>query len=349
MTEQSVLMLGWGYPPNIEGGLDIHVAEVFGALQDTGLNITLALPKTNCPEGDEFVPLETGEGDMISRSKRLSEQFVELANDFDIVHTHDWFGSESGLKAKKYSDLKWVATVHSLASSRSRNPSNVIEKMERASVERADKITAVSKLLSSEIEEKYGRRPLTVQNGLSEALSCDIEVKMRHGIDDSRDLLLYTGRLAEQKNVELLIRAVEDLEADLLIVGEGHRREALESLSKILDIEDKVHFAGFVDAEELGDYYSAADVFVSPSKDEPFGLTITEALKAGTKVVATESGASELIQKGIFDAERNSESIRESIVEALNSECEISYIDRTWDETAEEYLEIYEDLSEDFD
>jgi len=78
----------------------------------------------------------------------------------------------------------------------------------------------------------------------------------------------------------------------LVVGGSGHQTDQLKRFVELLGIEERVEFVGYVPEAELGDYYAAADAFVSPSYAEPFGITITEALESGTQVVATRAGAS---------------------------------------------------------
>jgi len=120
-------------------------------------------------------------------------------------------------------------------------------------------------------------------------------------------------------------------------------REQLQKFVNDLGIENEVVFTGRIDSSFLGDYYRAADVFVSPSRNEPFGLTITEAISSGTPVVATECGAAEIIDEAVITVEHSSDAIKEGIEKAMESE--VKQVDqRTWEEMAEEYVEIYEEL-----
>lgn len=339
-------MLGWGYPPKIDGGLDIHVAKLFDELREMDVEVELALPEDRAPEGEDIIPLETGEGDMMEKVRNLSSRFVKLAEEYDIVHTHDWFGSEPGLKAKKYSDVKWIATFHSLSSQRSRKPSKRIEETERGIVERADEVVAVSEMLAEEISEEYGRHPTVIHNGFSETEVRGRDVKKELGIDT---MIFYVGRHAEQKGLEHLLygfsKFLEDNDATLVLGGDGHMRQALEEFVSILGIENKVIFEGFIPEEELGDYYTSADVFVSPSINEPFGLTVTEAVEAGTPVVATKNGAEEVLPKdSIVTVEPESDSISQGIEKAMEREVP-EHESRDWKKVAEETVEIYRKLS----
>jgi glycosyltransferase involved in cell wall biosynthesis len=340
-----ILIVGWGYPPKIDGGLDIAVKELFEDLQKREeVEADLMLPAERAPDREGIIPAEV-EGDMCSKAEQLSRAAAEEASSYDIIHTHDWFGAEAGFKASKYSDVKWVFTFHSLSSSRNRSPSEELEKMEEIAIENADRITAVSDKLSDEVEESFGRRPETVHNGFSKA-----ENEKDISLDAERPVFFYVGRHAEQKGLEHLIygfnKYLEDNEGLLILGGDGHLKDSLEDFVEILEIEDNIRFEGFIPDRELGGYYSEADVFVSPSINEPFGLTISEALNAGTPVVCTESGIYELLpSEAVTLVEPDSDSIAEGLEKALEKE-DVNVDGRSWSEMADEYVEIYKSLAE---
>ena len=341
--DKRVLLVGWGFPPNIDGGLDIHVKNLFEGLKELDVDVTLALPEENAPDRDDVIGLESGEDDMMQRARALSAEIAKISEDFDIVHTHDWFGAEAGFKAKKYSEASWISTIHSLSSSRSRNSGGKIERMEKVAVEESDKVTAVSEKLADEIDEKYSRMPQVIYNGFSQASESGKDVKKELGIEG--DMIFFVGRHAEQKGLEHLLygfkKFLQGNEATLVIGGDGHMTEALKEFTKILGIDEDVIFTGFVADRELGDYYSCADLFVSPSINEPFGLTITEALESGTPVVATESGVEEVLEgENIVKISPDSDSIAEGLEKGLEKNIE-SFEGRNWKEMAEEFLELY--------
>lgn len=124
-------------------------------------------------------------------------------------------------------------------------------------------------------------------------------------------LIVFVGRLVEEKGVGDLIRAVSALadrhpHATALIVGDGQDRPEFERLSQRHKVEDRVNFTGWVEPRQVATYISAADVFVGPSRRstdgwvEAQGLTFAEAMLAETPVVATRSG-------GIADTVRHEE------------------------------------------
>lgn len=312
------------------------------------VEVELALPEENRPEREGVIGVETGEGDMKWKSRKLSAEVAKIAEEYDVIHTHDWFGAEAGYKAANYADTHWVSTVHSLISARTRGTSEEIEKMEEVAVKEPEALISVSEGLQKEVEQEFGRRPEVIYNGFSQPSSTGKEVKNSLGIEE--DMIFFVGRHAEQKGIEHLLYGFKKYieqggEASLVIGGDGHMRSALENFAELLGIEDKTYFTGFIPSEELGDYYREAEAFVSPSINEPFGLTITEALESGTPVLATESGVKELVSTGaITEIEPSSDSIAEGLKEALEKDFKPEFDSRSWKEMSKEYLDVYRRL-----
>jgi len=115
------------------------------------------------------------------------------------------------------------------------------------------------------------------------------EVKKIRGKYGSK-VILFVGRLVYYKGLEYLIRAMEEVDAKLLIIGNGNLKGCLLKLATELNIEDKVFFIGRVTDNELLAYYYACDIFVLPSiaKTEAFGLVQLEAMACGKPVVNTD-------------------------------------------------------------
>ena len=344
-----VLLVGWGFPPDIDGGLDIHVYNLFNQLKEAeSIEVALTLPEERAPEKDGIIPVASGSGSIRWRAMKMSSHIAEIAKNYDIIHTHDWFGAEAGFKAKKYSDCKWVSTFHSTSSDRTRGESQ--NSLEEVAVQHSDTVLAVSRKLSNEIKEVYGYEPEVVRNGFSKPESSGKYVKKQLGIQNK--MVFFVGRHAEQKGIEHLLYGFKKFLEDevrkvtLVIGGEGEMKHSLEEFASLLGIEGKVQFTGFIPQSELGDYYSSADLFVSPSVSEPFGLTITEALQAGTPVAATENGVEEIIpDEYITSIEPESDSIAEGIKQGLKQpNNELSEV-RTWQDMTEEVMQVYSDLS----
>ncbi len=105
-------------------------------------------------------------------------------------------------------------------------------------------------------------------------------------------VILCVGVLRYYKGLHIMLNALRELDATLIIVGEGNQHAALQALAARLGIAERVRFAGRVPDEQLPTYYHAADVFVLPShlRAEAFGIVLLEAMAAGLPVVSTEIG-----------------------------------------------------------
>jgi rhamnosyl/mannosyltransferase len=105
-------------------------------------------------------------------------------------------------------------------------------------------------------------------------------------------LILFVGLLRYYKGLSYLIRAMSNVEARLLVVGQGPQGAEWQALSQTLGLGEKVVFLGRVSDEELLDLYHACDVFTLPSihRSESWGAVQLEAMACGKPVVCTELG-----------------------------------------------------------
>ena len=108
----------------------------------------------------------------------------------------------------------------------------------------------------------------------------------------NRPLIFSVGRHVYYKGFDVLIRALCDVDADLIIGGRGPLTASLRSLTNKLGLERRITFAGFIPDRMLVAYYEACDVFCMPSieRAEQFGLVQLEAMYCGKPVVATQLG-----------------------------------------------------------
>jgi glycosyltransferase involved in cell wall biosynthesis len=106
-------------------------------------------------------------------------------------------------------------------------------------------------------------------------------------------LMVAVGRLAPVKRLDALVRAAAEARRsvaglELVIIGDGYERPAIEAAVRALDASGWVRFAGRVAPEALVDWYQQAWVVSSASVAEGWGMTITEAAACGTPAVATD-------------------------------------------------------------
>jgi rhamnosyl/mannosyltransferase len=132
----------------------------------------------------------------------------------------------------------------------------------------------------------YGIAPEAFSQASPEAVRA---IRARHG----ERLVLFVGQLRYYKGVTYLLRALQAVDARLLLMGgeSTHRHAELRDLARALGVEDRLVLLGEMDAERPA-YYHACDVFVLPSiaRSEAFGIVQLEAMAAGRPVVSCDVG-----------------------------------------------------------
>ena len=103
-------------------------------------------------------------------------------------------------------------------------------------------------------------------------------------------LIVFVGRLVRYKGLDVLVRALRNVNAWALVVGSGPMRRALERLARREGMEKRIKFVGGVSDHDLPAYLHAADLFVLPSvsRNEAFGICQLEAMAAGLPVISTD-------------------------------------------------------------
>jgi glycosyltransferase involved in cell wall biosynthesis len=147
-------------------------------------------------------------------------------------------------------------------------------------------VIAVSEWESEQLATDFDVDATVIQNGVDGERFAQAQP-----IERGRPYLLTVGRLVEYKGVQHVIRAMVELpEYDLLVAGSGPYQEVLMQIARENGVENRVNFLGYVDEEELPGLYAGADVYVTMSEFEAYGMTVAEALAAGTPCVVREVG-----------------------------------------------------------
>jgi glycosyltransferase involved in cell wall biosynthesis len=167
----------------------------------------------------------------------------------------------------------------------------------RLSVQRAQRIIAISKNTKRDVVQQYGVLPSKVDlvyYGLDPAF-CPLSDDQVAGFRRERSLperfILFVGTLEPRKNVTRLIEAYARLPNPrlplLLVGGKGWLYDEVFARVEALSLSAEVQFVGYVPGEELPWWYNAADLFVYPSVYEGFGLPPLEAMACGTPVITS--------------------------------------------------------------
>lgn len=257
----------------------------------------------------------------------------KLLPEYDIVHSH-WLIPQGIVQS--FFKKPYIVTGHG-GDVTSLNK-GVLRKLKIRCLKNAKHVTVVSEHLKQKVQELVPEiEPSVISMGVDTSkFGKQYYVPNYFGQGDKK-VVLFVGRLAEKKGVKYLIKAMKDVDALLVIVGDGPLREQLKEQAKVLG--EKVIFLGSKTHDELKTIYASADIFVAPSitaKDgdqEGLPTTIMEAMASGLVVIASNSGGiPQIIQDGVnglLCEEKNMHELAENILKLLNDEKRLILINKS--------------------
>ena len=225
----------------------------------------------------------------------------------DIVHCHWLFPSGLAVPELKKRGYHTVITVHG-GDWYSNLDNQSIQPLIKESLDAADGILCVGKRLFNDIADKYPsiedklhHTPHGVDTEVFKPAKNTSKIKEELGWKKDKFHFLCIANLYREKGVDLLIKAISDVSSinyHLHIISAHYNeveKEAVINLISTHNLQDRVTFHAQRKQEELVPYLQAADILISPSRKEGFGLVVAEAISTGTPVLATRSGGPEEI------------------------------------------------------
>ncbi len=174
---------------------------------------------------------------------------------------------------------------------------------DKQSAQVPDYLIANSRYVADWIYDKYGRK--------STVIYPPVEVDKFRPRSKKEDYYIFVGRLELYKRVDLIIRAFNDLQKRLVIVGDGSEIDNLRSTA-----ENNIEFVGFQGSEAVSDYLAKAKAFVI-ANEEDFGIAPVEAQACGTPVIAYgKAGVLETVvdgKTGVFFNEQTVEGLKKAV------------------------------------
>ncbi|WP_270352954.1 glycosyltransferase [Microbacterium testaceum] len=239
--------------------------------------------------GISFVNLHTARKPIVRwvggvwRARRVLRSFAP-----DVIHAHT---PTSYIQARlSGQSAPFVATAHTQFSPSTRLFAG------------ADALIAVSESDGNALRDWFPSRKLhVVRNGVIGSQRVRLSSPTRPRASGASVSLLYGGGLNRRKGVDILLTAFAQMEATgvdatLTIVGDGPEREKLQKLAAELGLK-RVSFLGF--RSDLPDVMADHDIFVVPSRREPFGLVAAQARAVGLCIVASQvEGLTEVLEGG---------------------------------------------------
>ena len=314
------------YPPFIYGGAGVHVnelAKVLRPLADVRVH-AFGGPREPGTEGaDDGVTgyPEIAELDGANAALRTFGVDLEMAQGTegtDLVHSHTWYTNLAGHLSGLLHGVPHVISAHSLEPLRPWKAEQLgggyalSSWAEKTAYEAASGIIAVSNGMREDILRCYPavdpERVKVVHNGIDleawkhpqgqEADAVAAATLKRLGIDPDRPTIVFVGRITRQKGLPHLLRACEQLPADVQVIlcagapdtpeikaeVEGLVARLREKRTGVVWIEE------MLPRPELIAVLAASDVFVCPSVYEPLGIVNLEAMAVGLPVVGSATG-----------------------------------------------------------
>lgn len=283
------------YQPQ-SGGVETHVKAISEQLVNRGHEVTVvtadAGEKGQCREQRNGVEVRRYRSIAPGDAIHFSPQIIAAAQtaDVDIIHAHNYHSFPLFFAAIGATDQQLVMTTHYHGQSASPLRSSLLSLYRpfgRWAIKQCDQAIAVSEWECEQLIADFDENATVIPNGVN----VEKFAKARP-IQRERPYLLTVGRLKEYKGVQHAIRTLSVLDKfDLLVAGSGPFREHLEQIAKEIGVLNRVEFLGYVDDEYLPKLYAGAEVFLNLSSFEAYGITVGEALAAGTPCVVRETGA----------------------------------------------------------
>lgn len=287
------------------GGAEMVVLRLAEALRDRGHEIVPVGPAAGCGwlaaqfEGRGFVPEQFRlRGPLDWRCARGLTAMLRRRG-VDVVHSHEFTMGVYGAVSARWAGSGHVITMHGNQTMTRRWRRRVSL---RGAFRLSDAVVAVSQDTKRFLDAELALAPgalRVVANGVPTSTGDRSRVRAELAIDQHDVLVLATGSLVPRKGHAVLIKAMALQPATgprwvLAIAGNGAERGTLESLSRELGVEQRVHLLGHRD--DVGDLLAAADIFAMPSLWEGLPLALLEAMSAGKAIVASAtSGIPEAI------------------------------------------------------
>ncbi|MCD6368937.1 MAG: glycosyltransferase family 4 protein [Thermoproteales archaeon] len=385
-----IFHITWEYPPNIVGGLGRHVFYLTKYLAKLGADVHVI---TTDVEGRGFENIEGVKVHRVDPFTLKSIDFItwilnfnylmivkvlELVDEVgepDVIHVHDWLTAYSGIILKHVLKVPLVTTIHATEIGRRggiwSEDQRIIHDWEWRVTYESWKVVVCSDYMIGEVgrvfmlpPEKIVKIPNAIELSDIERFEPEPGLKEKYASPHEK-IIVFVGRHVYEKGPDLLVEAFNILINDfkrgdvkLVIVGDGPMREHLVSMVHKYGLRDKVYFTGRISDKELFSLMKVSYVGVFPSRYEPFGIAILEAMSCGLPVIVPRHGGpSEIIRHGVegfkisLDPREIAERIRQLLDDtqlrdlmSVNARKRVKKL-YTWDRIARFTLEVYRSIS----
>ena len=323
-----ILFCNYEYPPLGGGGgvINADLAEELASKHEVTIltSQALDLPKHDVVNGVEVIRVP-----VLGRSQAAAASMISMlsyvpsgmwngrsaikSRQFDVINTHFVVPTGPvGAYLASVGDIPNVLTVHGgdlYDPSKTSSPHRhlILRMLIRRLLRRANVVVGQSRNTIENIHKYYMPDfpceliPLGIKRSSTQRKN-----RSDLGFAEDEKILVTVGRLVARKAVSQLLELVAqiaDSAVKLVILGDGPQKAELEVQAQDLGIDQQVQFMGFVGEEEKNELLLAADLYVSTSQHEGFGLVFLEAMAAGLPVICYDfGGQSDFLEDGITGA-----------------------------------------------
>jgi len=323
-TSLKIAILGTRYsPPNFRGGEEHVIHYLNRYFQKRGCLVDVYTPEfvkwreidaVSTADNVTRIPVNNIRFFYHYQFARKFPHFLKR-NDYDVIlNTHNPLGINMSVRPQ----IPIIATtcLGEAAAVQGNSPLKLLERLMRRSfsyqaekkvIRESDHIICVNDHIQEEVIQFFGAaesKTTVIGNGVDSEYfrpseSAEINPSNQFNV-------LYVGRLANRKNVQLLVKAAELLKQHhtrfrVRIVGDGPERQDLERLAKDTGVSDIVEFYGRKADMELLELFQSSQVYVLPSRYEGMPLALLEALSCGLPSVVSDFAGAKHIIKNKFN------------------------------------------------
>ena len=382
------------YPPEVYGGAGVHVTELTRFMREIdGVDVDvhcMGAPRDEANVYTHGVDPELENANSAIKTLSTGLRMANAASNLDVVHSHTWYAGLGGHLTGKLYGIPHVATAHSLEPHRPWKREqlgggyDVSSWSEKNAMENADAVIAVSARMKHSILDAYPNidpdKVRIVLNGIDTELwqprptfdEAENSVLKELGVDPSRPIAAFVGRITRQKGVGHLVKAASHFDDGVQLVlcaGAPDTPEiAAETERLVKDLQEKrdgiFWVQEFLPKPKIQEILTAADTFVCPSIYEPLGIVNLEAMACGAAVVASDvGGIPEVVVDGTTGSlvhydENDAEAFERDIAAAVNKmvsdrEAAKAYGERgrqravddfSWATIAQQTVDVYKSL-----
>lgn len=374
-----IAMLGHKRIPSREGGVEIVVGKLAEKMSEAGHDVTVYNRKgahvASGEQNDDRKKYDYGKIHIVnvptSQKKSLNAIIYSflatmkaISGKYDVIHFHAE-GPCSMIPLAKLFKKKTVATIHGLDWQRAKWGGFATRFLlfgEKMAAKYADEVIVLSRNVEEYFEKTYQRKTNYIPNGIDEPVMREANI-IRHKWDiKGGDYFLFLARIVPEKGLHYLLNAYKNLDTDKKLVvvgGSSHSEEYYNEMKELAKWDERVIMTGFLQGEELEEWFSNAYAYVLPSDIEGMPISLLEAMSYGNLCIVSDIPENTEVtgEAGMSFEKSNEEALQKCMEQALKLSAEEyekrrqkakeSVLTRfNWDNVVEETLGLYDKIQE---